>query len=361
MDNKKIIIISLFVLLIGILAACGSDSGTDSADAKGTNGKDEVIELDVNNWTSSSHHYAYNVWEPWKELVEEKTEGRVKVNIHHGSALGKSTSVYQDVRGGLYDVGLIVANYFYDTGFFPYTIGNLPFALEGPEESAAILSEFGAKYANEDLADVIVMPATATDGYDLFSTKPIKTAEDLKGLKMRVNGKSENAFVEALGGIPVSLSTEETYEGLERGMIDTTFYTPIGGVGIRFHEPAPYVTKLAVAVTPVIPIMSKQFFDKLPEDLQTLFEEELNPVLTELFTESYEKELEASHTKLKEEVEGRGEFIELGNSEFDNFRTLGKDAWDAWIEDANAKGYDGQAMVDDFFEMLETKGYPTPY
>ena len=64
---------------------------------------------------------------------------------------------------------------------------------------------------------------------------------------------------------------------------------------------------------------------------------------------------------MKEEVEGRGEFIELGNSEFDNFRTLGKDAWDAWIEDANAKGYDGQAMVDDFFEMLETKGYPTPY
>src|SRR5699024_3418125 len=97
-----------------------------------------------------------------------------------------------------------------------------------------------------DLKDVILMPATATDGYDLYSTTPIKKADDLKGLKMRVNGKSENAFVEALGGIPVSLSTEDTYEGLERGMIDTAFYTSIGAVGLRFHEPAPYVTKLAV-------------------------------------------------------------------------------------------------------------------
>ena len=104
-----------------------------------------------------------------------KTDGRVKVNLYHGSALGKSSSVYQDVSGGLYDVGLIVANYFYHTGFFPYTIGNLPFALEGPEEGENILKEFGEKYAIKDLSEIIVLPPTATDGYDLFTTKPIRS------------------------------------------------------------------------------------------------------------------------------------------------------------------------------------------
>lgn len=62
------------------------------------------------------------------------------------------------------------------------------------------------------------------------------SVDDLQGKKMRVNGKSENAYVEALGGTPVSLSTEDTYEGLERGMVDTAFYTPIGAVGLSLHE-----------------------------------------------------------------------------------------------------------------------------
>src|SRR5690625_880791 len=62
---------------------------------------DEVYEMDVNNWTSASHHYTKNVWDPWTKMVEEKTDGRVKVHVHQGSALGKSTTVYQDVRGGV--------------------------------------------------------------------------------------------------------------------------------------------------------------------------------------------------------------------------------------------------------------------
>ncbi|WP_245831727.1 TRAP transporter substrate-binding protein [Oceanobacillus senegalensis] len=364
MKKFSFTIFSLFFILMVLVACSDSSSGENESanNGSGTGAAGEVYELDINNWQSSSHHYAYNVWEPWKELVEEKTNGRINVNIHHGSALGKSSSVYQDVSGGLYDVSLVVANYFYDTNFFPYTIGNLPFAFEGPEVAADVLKEFGEKYANEDLSqDIIVMPPTSTDGYDLFSTEPIRSIEDLEDLKMRVNGKSENAFVEALDGVPVSLSTEDTYEGLERGMIDTAFYTPIGAVGIQYYEPAPYITQLAVSVTPVVPIMNKEFYESLPEDLQQIFDEELNPALTDLFTESYVTELESSHEELKEVVEGRGEFITLDDTEFDRFRELGKSAWEAWIEDANSKGYDGQAMVDDFFNILEESDYPLPF
>jgi len=337
------------------LAGCSSDDPSVSAT------KDGVIELDINNWTSSTHHYAYNVYEPWSELVEEKTDGRVKVNIYHGSALGKSSSVYQDVSGGLYDVGLIVANYFYDTGFFPYTVGNLPFAFEGSEEAANVLSEFGEKYAKEDLSDIKVLPATSTDGYDLFSTKPIKTVEDLKNKKMRVNGKSEIALVESLGAVPVSLSTEDTYEGLQKSTIDTSFYTPIGAAGLKYFEPAPYVTKLGVSVTPVIPIMNKEFYESLPEDLKTIFDEELNPRLTEMFTESYEKELEASYEVLEKEVADRGEVITLADEELAKFKGMAEKSWKAWIADANDKGYPGEEMAEELFKMLEEAGYPAPY
>lgn len=360
MSKKYLFVVSLLLAITTFLVACSETEAADDQNGSGSNGEGEY-ELVVNNWTNSNHHYSYNVYEPWKELVEEKTDGRVTVTIHHGSSIGKSSSVYQDVSGGLYDLGFIVANYFYDTGFFPYTIGNLPFAFEGPEEAAKVLSDFGDKYAAEKLEDVEVLPGTATDGYDLFATEPITSVDDLQGKKMRVNGKSENAYVEALGGTPVSLSTEDTYEGLERGMVDTAFYTQIGAVGLSLHEPAPYITKFSVSVTPIIPIMNKEFLASLPDDLQTLFKEELNPKLTELLTESYATELESSHEELKGLVEDRGEFIELGEDEMEEFRELGTSAWDAWIEDANSKGYDGQQMVDDFMKMLEEEGLNKPF
>ena len=358
--GKKLILTASF--LVGstmVLSACGDESS--NANESAAKMSEEVYELDINNWTSSTHHYAYNVYEPWKELVEKETDGRVKVNIYHGSSLGKSSSVYQDVSGGLYDVGLIVANYFYDTGFFPYTIGNLPFAFEGPEEAEAILTEFGKKYANEKLEDVHILNATSTDGYDLFSSVPIKKPEDLKNKKMRVNGKSEIAFVESLGGVPVSISTEDTYESLQKTTIDTSFYTPIGAEGLKLYEPAPYITKMGVSVTPVVPIMNKNFYEELPEDLKKIFDEELNPKLTELLTESYATELESSYEELEKVVADRGEIITLSDEDVESFRGLGQEAWAQWIKDANDKGYPGQEMVDTLFKMIEEEGYSAPY
>lgn len=362
MKLKKRLSLLLCLVLFGsiILAGCGSSS--TSSDEKKDSGSDgKAIVMEVSNYNPSTHPWATNVYEPWAKLVEEKTDGRVKVNLYHGGALGGSGSVYQDVKGGLYDVGLVVANYFYDTGFFPYTIGSLPFAHESSESAHKVLGKFAEKYAKDKLNDIVVMGATSTDAYDIFSRKPIKSADDLNKLKMRVNGKSEPAFVEALGGVPVSLVTEEIYEGLQKGTIDTAFYTPIGAIGMKMYEPGPYITKLGVSVTPIIPVMNKDFFNSLPDDLKKIFEEELNPQFAELFTENYTKLLDESYKTLEKEVEGRGEMITLSDAEMKEFRNAGKKAWDNWISDADKKGYDGEKMVKEFSDMLEEEGYPAPY
>src|SRR5699024_6875778 len=125
----------LFTLLLSIALISGCSSSDDST-------KQEEYELNINNWNSSTHHYVTNVYEPWKELVESKTDGRVKVNIHHGSSIGAANSVYQDVSGGLYELSLLVSTYFDDTVFFPYTIGSLPFAFENPMDASEAMTEF---------------------------------------------------------------------------------------------------------------------------------------------------------------------------------------------------------------------------
>lgn len=350
--EKRVIYVGFLLLLISaLLIGCGSQDASNEETSK--KASTDVIELNVNNWSASTHHMAYNVYEPWKELVEEKTDGRVQVNLYHGASLGKSSSVYQDINGGLYDVGLLATAYFSDTNFFPYTIGNLPFAFENSAEGAKVLKEFGEKYAKEELTDIIVMDPVASDPYSLFSTKPIKSVEDVKKTKIRVNGKSETELVKAMGGVPVSLSAEDTYEGLQKNSVEATFYSPVGAVGMKFFEPAPYLTLLNVSVTTLIPIMNLDFYQNLPDDLKILFDEELNPALTELFLNSYETELASSLENLGEAVAKRGEVITLPKEELEGFKEAGQAAWDAWIKDANDKGYDGEKMIEDLRSMIK--------
>lgn len=318
--------------------------------------------MNVSNFNPSTHHYAYNVLDPWKKLVEEKSEGRIKVNLYHGGTLGKSSSVVEDVGGGLADVGLAVATYYYDTEFFPYTIGNLPFAFPDSASASKVLTAFGEKYAMDAYEDVHYLGyATSTDAYDLFSTKPIKSVKDLKGLKMRVQGKGDTEVVKNWGAVPVSLPLEEFYEAMQKGTLDTGFYTPIGAVGNKYYEVGPYITQMGITVTPLIPIMNNDFYDKLPDDLKKLFDEEFGPRLGELFTESYTKELETAYEKLKSEVDGKGEFITLSPEEMKEFRGSAKSVWEDWVKDANDMGYPGEEMMAEFKKMLEAEGLELPF
>lgn len=362
-QKKTIGFLILSILSIVILFGCGSQDVSNkevTEEGKKAVTSEKVIELNVNNWAPSTHHIAYNVLEPWKDFVEEKTDGRIEVNLYHGATLGKITSVYQDIKGGLYELSLLGVTYYDDTNFFPYTIGHLPFAFEGSEAASKILKKFGEKYVNDEINDVVLLDPVASDPYNLFSTKPVKSIEDLKNKKMRINGKSEADLVKAIGGVPVSLSTDEIYEGLQKNTVDTAFYSPIGGHGLKLYEPAPYLTIMDVTITLLIPVFNKDFYEELPDDLKVIFEEELNPKLNELYKETYTKELEKSYKKLEEDNK-KGEIIKLSDEELEPFREAGKAAWEEWIKTANEKDYPGQEMVDDLLMLLEEEGYPAPY
>ena len=66
MKKSRLLNYLLLALVSLLLVACGNDEGSSSA----ANG--DVIEMNVSNFQPSTHHYVYNVFEPWKELVEEK-------------------------------------------------------------------------------------------------------------------------------------------------------------------------------------------------------------------------------------------------------------------------------------------------
>ncbi len=325
----------------------------------------EPIQLDLGNWAPSTHHIAVNAFEPWKKMVEEKTKGRVKVNVHHGGVLGTSRAVLDDIKGGTYQIGLMVSSYYYDTPLFKLTIGELPFAITGPAVGFKVMAEFIEKHGKDvfEKLNIKNMGVFASEPYVMFSTKPIRRIEDLKGMKLRAAGKAWVPIVKDWGAVPTPMQPEEAYTALERGTLDVMQYGPASAMGFKYYEPASYVTQLNAPTVIGGMIMNKTFYDKLPADLKKLFDEELNPALMNMLTNSYEKGTQEALAKMREafKARGKGEVIALSPEERAKFVKPTESEWAAWVKEANKRGYPGEAMMADFKAILKKHGLAPPF
>jgi len=325
----------------------------------------EPIQLEFGNWVPSTNNIAVNAFEPWKKLVEKETNGRVKVNLYHGGVLGTSKAVLSDIRGGVYHVGYMGTGYYYDTSLFKLIIGTLPFAISDPVVGGKVMSEFAEKYGKEifDELGIKSMGILTTDAYVMFSRKPIHRLEELKNLKIRTTGKVDTQVVKNWGGVPISLATEDAYVALERGTLDVMMYIPGTAIPFRFHEVAPYVIRTDHGISVVGMIMNKAFFDKLPADLQKLFDEKLNPALINLMKNAFAKGADVAFEKMKAEfaAKGRGEIIFLSQEEKDRLIKLAEPEWVSWVNEANRRGYPGDRMMSDFKAILKKNGVRLPF
>ncbi|MBI5912757.1 MAG: TRAP transporter substrate-binding protein DctP, partial [Betaproteobacteria bacterium] len=203
----------------------------------------EPIQLDFGNWVPSTHHLSVNAFEPWKKMVEQKTQGRVKVNVHHGGVLGTSKAALDDVKGGVYQVGLMCTAYYYDTPLFKLTVGELPFAISGSMVGTKVMTEFVDKHAKDvfDKLNIKNVGVFSSDPYVLMSAKPIRRIEDLKGMKLRAAGKGWVQIAKDGGAVSTPMLLEVAYRAVVRGTIDAMQTTLGSALVFIYYEPAPYV------------------------------------------------------------------------------------------------------------------------
>nr|WP_304216152.1 TRAP transporter substrate-binding protein DctP [Fredinandcohnia onubensis] len=362
MNIKKIGKYLLLVMIIpAILAGCGSvDQDVKSASSSDQN--DKVYEFDFNGPTPSTHPYFEKVVNPWAEFVEQETEGRVKINVYSSAALGSTNTAYEDIEGGVYDIGFVSPGFQGDTDLFPLTILELPFAVSNPEEYQKIAKKYNDEYMSESFENSIILGFGSTDANQLYSKEPVETIKDVKSQKIVTMGAEKTKVVEEWGGTPVSLGVEQIYESLERNMIDQALYNGTGAIGIKMFEVAPNLTKVDMGVASIIHIMNKDSFNKMPEDLQKKFTEVLGPKLEELTVELYQSQAENAITEFENIVKDKGGKVTIpSEAELLKFKKASKGVWDEWIKDANKKGYPGEEMMESFKKLLTEEGIQVPF
>ncbi|WP_308775313.1 TRAP transporter substrate-binding protein [uncultured Bilophila sp.] len=225
-----------------------------------------------------SHSSAAMVEEPhhtaaldFKKYVEEKTKGKVEVQIYPASQLGGEERAFQDVQQNVIQIASLASNN--AAVFAPslYVI-DLPYLFRTNQEGWAILD----KYWDELNAKTIRESGNRIIGWlDLGyrhicnSKRPVRTIEDLKGLKIRVpnNPVMINTF-RAWGCEPTPLAWDETFNALQQKVVDGQENPYPVFASNKFEEVQKYITEIhyKVWIGPIV--VNAAWLKKQPEDVQ---------------------------------------------------------------------------------------------
>jgi len=213
--------------------------------------------------------------ERFKQLAEERTKGRVKVEVYPNSTLYKDKEELEALQIGAVQMLAPSVSKFGPLGVKEYEAFDLPFIF--PDKAAlARVTEgpIGAELFKKLEERGIKGLAYWDNGFkDMTANRPLRRPEDFKGLKMRIqSSKVLDAQFRALGANPQVLAFSEVYQALQTGVCDGTENTPSNIYSQKTHEVQKYLTVSDHGYIGYAVITNKKFWEGLPPDLRATLE-----------------------------------------------------------------------------------------
>lgn len=219
---KKIAALLLTAALaMASLSGCGS-SGSSGASSSEEATADNPLVLTLAHSLAESHITSVALQE-FADKVEERSDGRIQIRIFPNAQLGSETEVLEQLMAGVVDMTRVSAPGLatYNEGYHAF---GLPYIFDDNEDFYNIMgSDEMAEFFQSSADDGFVTLTYYTSGARSFYTidRPIRTPEDLKGLKIRVQDmKSQTDMMKVLGGTPVAMAIGDVYTSLQTGIID---------------------------------------------------------------------------------------------------------------------------------------------
>lgn len=259
-----------------------------------------------NPWHKSAMEFA--------EIVKEKTDGNVEIQIFPNSQLGKEMDLIRGMQMGTADFTISGESM---QNWAPLAaLLAAPYAVRDLDHLKKIISSpANAKIAEQIIEKVKVRPV-ATFGRgprNLTSNRPIKTPADLKGMILRVpNVPIFVSFWEALGAKPTPMAFSEVFTSLQQGTIEGQ-ENPLALIkSASFYEVQDYVNQTEHVTGWIYVIMSERKFQKLPKEYQDAIIE-----AGKIVSEHAIENLVAEEAEYKKFLEDKGmKFVTVDKSGF---------------------------------------------
>jgi TRAP-type transport system periplasmic protein len=310
---------------------------------------EKVVKLKYSDFYPPVHPIA-KLAEAWCKEIEKRTNGRVTFNHYAGNTLTPPTQTYDSVVKGIADVGTSLMAY--SAGRFPLTeVLSRPLGYTSGYQATKTANAYLKKFQPKEFADTKVMYLHGS-GPGLFHTKKlISSTDDLKGLRIKSNAELMD-LPPVVGAIPISLPITDTYDALQRGILDGVALPMEALKGWKIAElvKATLLNYAFAYTASQYVVMNKEKWDALPKDVQQIIEQ-----VNEEWIEKQGKLWNDLDKEAQDYAVSKGvKMVQVSKEEQEKWALKTRPLLDSYVKEAKKKGLPGDEALNFCLEYIKT-------
>jgi len=262
----------------------------------------------------NEEHTWYKAFEYFGEIIEERSEGRMKLEVYHSEQLAKEIESIRMIQAGIIEMtitGSLLSNWIEIATFC-----ELPFLMQSNEEQKSLINgPIGERIENEMISKTKLRPLThfIRGPRQLTSNRAITHPDELDGLSIRVpNVPSFVTAWSAMGARPIPMAFSEVFTSLQQGTVEAQENPFALILNAGFPEVQKYVNLTEHVMSWSYPIIGEKQFQSLPDDLKEIL------LVAAKDMQTYERQLFIdSEKKVQDALKAKGMiFIDVDKAAF---------------------------------------------
>ena len=307
----------------------------------------DVVTLRMHQFLPAQANVPTHVLDVWADKVESDSDGRIEIQRFPSMQLGGTPpELIDQVVDGVADIIWTVAGY--TPGRFPRVeVFELPFIMNDAEATSRAFWTLGEEtMLEQDFRDVHVLALWVHGPGIIHSKEPVESVDDLDGVKLRAPTRLTTQLFDGLGATSIGMPVPAVPEALSKGVIDATVIpwevtsalkvAELVGNHTEFGDGALYTTAFLFA-------MNKGVYAGLPDELKKVIDENSGLEFS-AFAGRTMQEYDAPARQIA--LDRGNTVIELSPEQVEEWRAASQGTIDAWLEEADAKGIDGTALLE---------------
>jgi len=306
-----------------------------------------------------------NVWltmhKPWMEKVEKESGGRIKFEAYPAMQLGGTpVQLYDQAKDGVVDIVWTLPGN--TAGRFPrIEVFELPFMMNNAEATSKAYWEYVQTVAPDEFKDVQLL-ALHVHGPGMFHTKDklIKTADDLKGMKVRGPTRQITKMLGFVGATPVGMPLPAIPDALSKGTIDGCVIPWEVVPSVKVHELTKFHSEFdnsggALYTTTFVMGMNKAKYNSLAPDLKKVIDNNSG-----MATSGWLGKIQQGNDPVgrKAAEDRKNTIYKITPADAQEFKRKARLVEVEWVEDMNKRGFDGKKLLETARALIDKHGKP---